>query len=140
MFLIKKLLLAGIRLKNADGGFSLVEVLVGLVVMLLVLLGLALYMQNVFVARAENELRNLAMSEVKICATSLRIGEDECCDNPRTENGSKVCYVTLPGRNVTYELSYNICNKSGFCNTTISIHYNWHGQSYSYSLVTTIWR
>ncbi len=120
-----------IRSARSDkSGYSLVEVLVSLLIMMIILLGLLESMRLYISYNLKNTLKNEAVRIAQECAARLRNGQN--CTN-----------VVRRFRNFQVEFTVSTAIaplSSSLENATVNVEYNYGGTHYTYTLYTVIKR
>ncbi|MBW1975893.1 MAG: prepilin-type N-terminal cleavage/methylation domain-containing protein [Deltaproteobacteria bacterium] len=117
---------------NLDKGFTLIELMVSIVILLIVILSvmysLSLYARH----NMRNALRREAVRIAQECVERLRVGES--CDST----------VTKKVRSAFYQFQVNAPNPStlsaGTNSVNVAVSYNFRNKQYNYTINTVIYK
>lgn len=115
---------------NRDKGYSLVEVLVSILIMLIIMLGLIQTMTIYITHNIKISLRNEAIKIAQSCLDDLRNGKN--------------CPGSLRKKVRNFEINFNInapnfsSLPSGLNEVTIIVSYSYKGKDYSYNTTSVI--
>ncbi|WP_025270379.1 type IV pilus modification PilV family protein [Hippea sp. KM1] len=121
--------------RNRDKGFSLIELLVAIVIVLVVFLALAHALIVYTQLNVLNALRNEAVKIAQSCVESMRVMQ--VC--PSEDN------ITYRNHTVTYTIQANPSDpnsftKGGVSDLTVNVSYDYKGKHYTYTLQTKVYR
>lgn len=129
-----------VKLDKAKG-FTLIEVLISIVLLLIISLGL-LSATNFFVSKTiENNLRNEAIKIAQECAEKLR--HFNKCTNNATGNPVQGSITRKIGNTIhTFNISYTNPDYFGHGNNNVIIvvKYRYRGKEHSYTIYTTVYK
>jgi len=130
-----------VKSDNKHHGFTLIEVLISILLLLIISLGL-LGAMNYFITKTiENNLRNEAIKIAQECAEKLR--HFNKCTSNATENPAHGNITRRVGNSVyTFEISYTNPDSFQHGNNQVAIlvKYRYRGKEYTYVIRTTVFK
>ena len=131
-----------VRLDNSNrNGFTLIEVLISILLLLIISLALLQAMGYFVIKTTENNLRNEAIKIAQECAEKIR-HLDQCIPGATGNPVNGTITRKIGNANYNFNLIYTNPDSfdSGNNYVSIIVKYNYRGKDHSYNIVTTVYK